>query len=81
MNDIVITAKRLRQEGLILLGCFLFSFLLNVISIAVYKTEWIELLTQLVWVVVLSLFFYSLLFCVRFLFSFFKRILVSKKRS
>jgi hypothetical protein len=54
-----------RREFIIWLIAFLLSNLLNVYGIIHYKTRWIELLTQLGYVFVLSLLLYFLIALIR----------------
>ncbi|WP_102406987.1 hypothetical protein [Parabacteroides bouchesdurhonensis] len=66
--NITITTKRQRTEILIWGVCFVLAFLLNIISIIVFDTEWKELFTQLLWVFCLSIGFYALIVFFRILF-------------
>lgn len=54
-----------RREFIIWLIAFLFSNLLNAYGIFHYKTSWIELLTQLGYVFILSLLLYFLVALIR----------------
>ena len=54
-----------RREFIIWLTTFLFSNLLNVFGIVHYNTRWIELITQLGYVFVLSLLIYFLIALIR----------------
>jgi hypothetical protein len=54
-----------RREFIIWLIAFLFSNLLNVYGIIHYKTSWMELVTQIGYVLVLSLLFYFLVALIR----------------
>ena len=54
-----------RREFIIWLIAFLFSNLLNVYGIIHYKTNWIELFTQLGYVFVMSLLIYFLVALIR----------------
>ena len=47
MKDIVITAKMIRRELFILLGCFVAAFLVNVGAIIAYDRPWVELISQI----------------------------------
>ena len=67
MKDTVITAKRKKRELLMLLGSFIFAFLMNVYAILKYKQPLKELLTQMHVVVMLSLFIYGTMLLVRIL--------------
>lgn len=74
MRDILLTVKRQRTELLIFTVCFLIAFLLNVISIITFGTEWKELYTQLLWVVCLALLFYGVWLFLRMLYWGIKKI-------
>lgn len=65
MRDFLLTAKRQRKEGLIWLICLLIAFVLNIASIIFYGTEWKELYTQLLWVLVISIGLYALSLLIR----------------
>lgn len=67
MKDVVITAKRLKKELNIFLVLFIIAFVLNIISIAVYKTEWKELITQIGIVFIIALVLYILIGFIRLL--------------
>lgn len=71
MKDIqfVITAKRQRAELRIGGVCLAIAFLLNILSIVVYNTEWVELFTQLPWVVCLGAGMYGLTLFVRLIYE------------
>ncbi len=62
-----------RREFIIWLIAFLFSNLLNVYSIIHYKTNWIELVTQLGYVFVLSLLLYFLVALIRLIIGIIRR--------
>jgi hypothetical protein len=61
-----------RREFIIWLIAFLFSNLLNIYGIIHYKTRWIELFTQLGYVIVLSLLLYFLVALIRLVFNMIK---------
>lgn len=65
MKDIIITVKQQKREIKIWLIALLVAFLLNVCAIWVYDTEWSELWTQGVWVLILSFLIYVLLWVPR----------------
>ncbi|HKM94220.1 MAG TPA: hypothetical protein VJY41_11260 [Prolixibacteraceae bacterium] len=73
MKNIIITSKIIKRELLIWLATLVFAQLLNVYSIAKFKTEWSELYTQLGYVLALSVVFYFVLWIVRLLFGLFKK--------
>ena len=62
-----------RREFIIWLIAFLFSNLLNVYGIIHYKTNWIELVTQLGYVFVLSLLLYFLVALIRLIVGIIRR--------
>lgn len=74
MRDILLTVKRQRTELFVFAACFLIAFLLNVISIITFDTEWKELYTQLLWVVCLALLLYGVVTIVRLFYWGIKRI-------
>ena len=47
MKDIVITAKMIRRELFVLLGCFVAAFFVNVGAIIAYDRPWVELISQI----------------------------------
>lgn len=67
MRDIVITSKRIKKEVYILLACFTVAFAANIVAIAVYKTPWVEIITQLGYVVVLTVGLYIVIAILRML--------------
>lgn len=79
MKDITITTKRQLTEIKIWIACFVFTFLLNLASIIIYKTEFKELYTQLLWVFILSIAIYGLLLVLRLLFALIKKTFFKKK--
>ena len=78
MKDIVITQTRIKKEFLILIGCFIVAFITNVVSIVVYRTSWVEIFTQIGYVIVIALVLYFLLLLIRILLYGIKNFLKSK---
>jgi presenilin-like A22 family membrane protease len=76
--NIKLTENRQRTELFIWLVCFIIAFGLNIFSIIYYKTEWKELLTQIGWVLALSILFYSIFLVTRLIY-FSIRYLFKKK--
>lgn len=68
MKDIVFSVKQQKIEIKLFLTCFVIAFLLNVLSIIIYQTEWSEIVTQLLWVLILSCVFYGLTIFFRLLY-------------
>lgn len=75
MKDIHISAKRQKTEMKWFFFLFCATFLLNIISIFIYKTRWTEVYTQLLWVLALSCFFYLGSVLLRFAVYFIRRLL------
>lgn len=65
MKDIIITSKKLKQERNIYFISFLLAFAINVIAIIVYSRPWIEIISQIGYVIVISLSIYLLLWIPR----------------
>jgi predicted DCC family thiol-disulfide oxidoreductase YuxK len=68
MKDIVFTQKRQKTELIILLVCFLLAIATDVVSIIVYKTEWKELYTQWLWILILTAVLYVVFLVLRLIF-------------
>ena len=54
MKDIIITSKKLKQERNIFLLSFLLAFIINVIAIIIYSRPWIEIISQIGYVIAVS---------------------------
>ncbi|MEE4114816.1 MAG: hypothetical protein V2I37_01530 [Marinilabiliaceae bacterium] len=67
MKDITIKAKTIRRELYFLLLSFGLAFILNIVGIAKHGTQWIELITQIHVVLILTFVIYILLWFVRLL--------------
>ncbi len=65
MKDIVVTSRRIRKECFIAACCLLAAFSVNVYAVIHYDRPWVELLSQLGFVVVIALGFYFLLAILR----------------
>lgn len=78
MKDIVITSQMIRRERNIYLLCFLLSFAINMVAIVVYERPWIEVLSQLGYVFVISIFFYIILWIPRLIFIWICRLFRKK---
>jgi hypothetical protein len=79
MKDILISSKRQKTELIIIIVCFIAAFIMNVVSIIVYKTEWSELWTQILWMLVITCGFYALTIIVRILIWLVRRLCIYKK--
>ena len=52
MKDIIITSQKLKRERNIYLLSFILAFIVNVIAIIVYSRPWIEVISQIGYVIV-----------------------------
>ena len=69
MKDIILTAKRVKKELIVLLVCFIIAFVINVAAIIIYKTPWYEMFSQIGYVAVIAIVLYLLLAIIRGLIS------------
>jgi len=79
MKDIIITSKKLKQERNIYLLSFLIAFIINVIAIIIYSRPWIEIISQIGYVIVISIFIYFILWIPRGIFSILIRLCRRKR--
>lgn len=68
MKDIHIPVKRQNLEIKIFCACILLAYLMNIISILSYRTEWSELWTQSLWMLVIACILYGLSILLRLLY-------------
>ena len=79
MKDIIITSQKLKRERNIYLLSFILSFIVNVIAIIVYSRPWIEVISQIGYVIVISIFIYFILWIPRGILSVLIRLFRRKK--
>jgi uncharacterized membrane protein YbhN (UPF0104 family) len=65
MKDILITSKRQKSEMIWLVVCFCVAELINLTTIIVYGTSWSELYTQILWVLLFTVFLYAVSIAIR----------------
>jgi len=75
MKDRIITAKHQKKELRILLYCFIVAFLLNIISVIIYKTPLVEIFTQIGYILAVSLVLYLFIFLIRLIIFLVKALL------
>lgn len=75
MKDIVISACRIRREGLFAAAAFIVAFAANIYAVIHFERPWIEILSQLGYVVVMAAMIYILLWIPRLLVALVLRIL------
>ena len=78
MKDIVITAKMLRRELFVLLGCFVVARLVNAGAIIAYDRPWSEMYSQIGFVFFITGGIYVLLALVRILIGLIVKIFKTK---
>lgn len=79
MKDIIITSQKLKRERNIYLLSFILAFIINVITIIVYSRPWIEVISQIGYVIVISIFIYFILWIPRGILSILIRLFRRKK--
>lgn len=80
MKDIIITGKRQKKELIIFSICFVTAFIINIIAIIVYGTQWKELCTYIGYVFCISIFLYVLLTIVRGIIRLILKLFKKKKQ-
>lgn len=65
MKDLVIKGKWLKRELIFLALIFLLALIVNVIGIVKHDTKWIEMLSQIHVVIILTLILYFLMWLIR----------------
>jgi len=65
MNDLIIRAKTLKREGVILIILFVVSFLVNLYAVIAFDGSYLELFTQIGWVLVITLVLYLVIALIR----------------
>lgn len=81
MKDIILPVKRQKTEIKIFCTCIILAYLLNIISIISYGTEWSELWTQSLWMLILSYLLYGLSIAIRLFYLGIRKIVAGKNRS
>jgi heme/copper-type cytochrome/quinol oxidase subunit 4 len=79
MKDSIISAKAKKRELTIFIIIFIASFILNIISIIAYNTDWIEVLSALHYVLIFAVVIYVLQGVVRLIIWGITRLVSSKK--
>lgn len=78
MKDIIIKKEIIAREIRLWIILFIISFCFNAVAIIIYQTPWYELITQLHYVTILSIFLYFFLIVLRSVFYFLKKIISRK---
>ena len=80
MKDIIIPSQKVKREAYVFLGCFIFSFLLNIAAIIIYKTPWYEVFTQIGYVIVIAVGLYLIVSLIRFFIYLIKQLFKRKMK-
>ena len=80
MKDIIIKSDTVKRELLVFGACFVLACLMNIYAIAQAGTPWVELLTQLGYVIVIAVVLYVLIGILRAIVSFLLNPFLRKKR-
>ncbi len=80
MKDSIISAKSKKRELNIFIIAFVVAFILNIISIIAYNTDWIEVLSALHYVLLFAIVLYIIQGIIRLIIWGIRR-LASKERS
>ena len=75
MKDINIPVRLQKSEIKWIVISFCAAFLMNVISIIVYDTSWVEIFTQILWVLLIAAGLYAISVVLRVLIYFAKRFI------
>jgi hypothetical protein len=75
MKDIVIPARTVRRELLVILGCFLASFCTNIGAVIAYHKSWTEIFSQIGYVLVIAVCIYALLWVIRLICLIIKKLI------
>lgn len=78
MKDIIFSVKQQKTEIKVLFTCIVLAYLLNIISIITFGTEWSELWTQSLWMLILTCGLYALSVVLRLLWCGGRRLMVKK---
>ncbi len=78
MKDIVIPAARIKKEIAAVLISLIIAFLINVYSIIKYQTSWVELFSQIGYVVFIAIIIYIISVVLRALIYIAKKVFVKK---
>ena len=78
MKDTVISAATKRRELYIWLACFVVANIVNVVTIIKFQTSWLEIFTQIGYVVITSLVLYVLVLIVRLAWRIFSHLLAKR---
>ena len=68
MKDIIITPKHLIRELIVFIVCIVLACLLNVYAIITYHRPWMELISQIGFVIVVGIGIYVLVWVVRLIY-------------
>lgn len=65
MKDIKISADRQKKELLVFIVCLVVAFILNIVAIVIYKTNWTEVISYIGYVIAIAIVLYILIAVIR----------------
>lgn len=68
MKDILLSVKRQKTEIKVLCTCIILAYVMNIVSIIAFSTEWSELWTQSLWMLIVTCGLYGLSVVLRLLY-------------
>lgn len=78
MKDIYLSVKKQITEVKILVFCIVLAYSMNIIAIITFDTDWSELWTQSLWMLIITCGFYTLSIVFRLIFYGFRKMKVKK---
>lgn len=68
MKDILLSVKRQKTEIKVFCTCIILAYVMNIVSIIAFSTEWSELWTQSLWMLIVTCGLYGLSVVLRLLY-------------
>lgn len=68
MKDILLSVKRQKTEIKVFCTCIVLAYVMNIVSIITFSTEWSELWTQSLWMLIVTCGLYGLSVVLRLLY-------------
>lgn len=79
MKDLIITSHQIKRELRFFLICFILAFILNILGIVIYKTNWVEIFTQIGYVLAIAFVLYLFILLVRIIILLIVKLFRKKK--
>lgn len=75
MKDIVVSGKAIRRELIVALSCFILAFCINVGAVIAYSKPWVEIFSQIGYVIVIAVVFYCILLVFRIVYYIIRKLI------